>query len=242
MGWSPPKFRVTPNCMAFWDYKKCWFFCLRICLLRRNKGHWFQHFSTRLHPAVPGSTWVPLLTRNIFRIKLTLCCKWFTSSKVSSWYRKHLPRLLVSWMPNIRGFHFKESHQNCKIALTRIQIIPKLSNIFKYIQIYFPNLSNVSSLHLLWATADSLWRPLVTNSAKFQSSEGLGFSSPPKPGISWHSPSERETKKKVRRLSFWVNVVKSSVPSYLLSLFISHSWKLLRAGKLTASALSFWCF
>lgn len=133
----PPKVRVTPNCMAFWDYKKCWFCCLRICLLRRNKGHWFQH-STRLHPAVPGSTWVPLLTRNIFRIKLTLCCKWFTSSKVSSWYRKHLPRLLVSWIPSIRGFRLNERHQNCKIALIRIQIIPKLPNIFKYTFQIFP--------------------------------------------------------------------------------------------------------
>ena len=41
---------------------------------------------------------------------------------------------------------------------------PDHSKTTQYIQIYFPNLSNVSSLHLLWATADShknLWWPIL---------------------------------------------------------------------------------
>lgn len=267
MGWSPRQSQSNTKLHGILGLQKSADFsvCEHVCW----EGTKVTDFSISQLACTQLSlvpTWVPL-TRNIFRIKLTLCCKWFTSSKVSSWYRKHLPRLFVSWMPTIRGFRFKESHQNSKIALIRIQIIPKLPNIFKYIHIYFPNLSSVSSLHLLWATADSLWRPLVTNFAKFQSSEGLGFSSPPKPGISWHSPSERETKKSETSfvLGQWnkslsiviihhpeVDVSKTTHQknTFLIRLLVmwhlipilSHSWKLLRPGKLTASALSVWCF
>lgn len=116
---------------------------------------------------------------------------------------------------------------------------PNHSKTTQYIQIYFPNLSNVSSLHLLWATADShknLWWPILPsfNLAKVWDFHPL--QNPESPDIP--RPKERQKKSETS----FVLGQRCQVTGSQLSIIISHSWKLLRPGKLTASALSFWCF
>lgn len=148
---------------------------------------------------------------------------------------------------------------------------PNHSKTTQYIQIYFPNLSNVSSLHLLWATADShknLWWPILPsfNLAKVWDFHPLrNLESPdiprPKEGqkksetsfvlgqrcqvtgsqlsiIIIHYTQVDVTTKQLTKKTFFIRLL---VMWHLIPI-LSHSWKLLRPGKLTASALSFWCF